>query len=158
MIEKGEAIMNYEEIVEILAPCGLNCQKCVAYSKGHVKHAAQKLDSFLGNFDSYAERYSNFYPVFKNYQAFKDMLAYFSEADCKGCREGHCKYPDCQVASCNELKEKVMDYCFQCDSFPCEKHGLHADLERRWRERNLRMREIGVNAYYDESKDVPRYQ
>ena len=32
------------------------------------------------------------------------------------------------------------------------------DLHRRWLEMNNRMREIGVEAYYDETKDLPRYR
>lgn len=34
--------------------------------------------------------------------------------------------------------------------------GLH--LFRRWIEMNNRMKEIGVDAYYEETKDPPRYR
>ena len=51
-----------------------------------------------------------------------------------------------------------MDFCFQCDEFPCHKANFDRHLERRWRQMNERMGEIGVEAYYEESKDLPRYR
>jgi len=44
-----------------------NCGKCQAYSDGDIKKNAMELRQLLGSFDGYAERLSNFLPVFKNY-------------------------------------------------------------------------------------------
>jgi hypothetical protein len=147
--------MKYEEILNDLAPCGLSCRKCFAYTKGGICSHSRALRKALGNFDVYAERFSEFLPEFKNYPRFKAMLAYFEHADCKGCRNGTCKWPNCGVVSC--YREKGVDFCFQCDEFPCEKSNFDAHLKRRWIQMNQRMKEIGVEGYYAETRDAPRY-
>ena len=148
--------MEYSVILELLAPCGLNCGKCQAYSAGEIKHHAAELKRLLGSFDRYAERFSSFQPVFKNYPAFRELLSQFSEANCKGCRQGDCKYPNCGVAACS--KQKGVDFCFQCSEFPCEKTNFDPNLHERWITMNRRMKEIGVEAYFEKTKDEPRYR
>ena len=101
-------------------------------------------------------RFSSFLPVFENYPQFEELLAFFTEADCDGCRSGQCKYPNCGVMKC--FTEKGVDFCFQCDEFPCEKTNFDPDLKRRWIEMNTRMKEIGIKAYYEETRDVCRYR
>jgi hypothetical protein len=148
--------MRYDDILKTLAPCGLNCTKCQAYSKGEIKKHAMELKRLLGSFDTYAERFSKFLPVFKNYPAFKELLNQFGEANCKGCRQGDCKYPNCGVASC--YKQKGVDFCFQCNEFPCDKTNFDPNLRTRWLAMNKRMKEIGVDAYFEETKDQSRYR
>ncbi len=148
--------MQYDDILNVLAPCGLNCQKCFAYSGGEIGMVSQRLQELLGFFDRYAERFSTFLPAFTNYPAFKELLAYLAEADCDGCRKGGRLWPDCAVASC--ARQKGVDFCSQCEEFPCNKTNFDADLERRWIQMNKRMKEIGVESYYQETKDIPRYR
>jgi hypothetical protein len=147
--------MEYKEILKIIAPCGLNCYKCFAYKDGAIRKTSIKLQSLLGSFDIYAERFSSFLPIFKKYPSFKDLLIYLTEENCLGCRQGSCLYPDCGVRDC--YKTKNIDFCFQCDLFPCQKTNFDAHLERRWRQINNRMKEIGIEAYYQETKNIPRY-
>ncbi|HPJ95654.1 MAG TPA: DUF3795 domain-containing protein [Deltaproteobacteria bacterium] len=148
--------MEYQEILNILAPCGLNCRKCMASATGEIKDHSRALKELLGSFDRYAERFSSFLPVFENYPQFKELLAFFTEADCEGCRSGQCKYPNCGVMQC--YQEKGVDFCFQCDEFPCDKTNFDPDLKRRWIEMNTRMQQIGVEAYYAETGDLCRYR
>ena len=129
----------------------------MAYKNGKIQRTSTHLKELLGNFDQYAERYSKSFPVFENYPAFKQMLQFFTEANCEGCRGGHNKYPTCGVATCEKIESGQVDYCFECEDFPCDRPGFHPDLDRRWRERNNRMKEVGVEAYYEESKKEPRY-
>lgn len=147
--------MKYEDILKILAPCGLNCAKCQSYSEGEIKKHAVELKRLLGSFDRYAERFSGFLPVFRNYPAFKELLGQFAQANCRGCRKGDCKYPNCGVASC--YKQNKVDFCWQCPEFPCGKTNFDPDLRDRWLNMNSRMKEIGVEAYFEETKDSPRY-
>ncbi|WP_319521114.1 DUF3795 domain-containing protein [uncultured Desulfosarcina sp.] len=147
--------MNYSEILDFLAPCGSSCRKCFAFAKGDIAFHSTKLQELVGHFDVYAERFSTFLPVFTHYPQFKEMLAYFADPDCKGCRQGTCKYPNCGVVDCYE--GKGVDFCFQCDDFPCNKTNFDPHLEKRWRQMNMRMKEIGVEAYYEETKDLCRY-
>jgi len=93
IIKNKEDKMRYRDILKVLAPCGLNCYKCFAYKDGEIRKVSLKLKELMGSFDKYAERFSKFLPVFENYPAFKELLIYLTEGDCKGCREGTCKYP-----------------------------------------------------------------
>lgn len=148
--------MEYKDILDILAPCGLNCRKCFAYSEGEIRMLSTKLQELLGSFDGYAERFSAFLPVFKNYPSFKELLAYFTQGDCQGCRKGGGRYPNCGVRTC--YQQKGVDFCFQCDEFPCKKTNFDPDLKRRWIEMNNRLKKIGIEAYFEETKDLPRYR
>jgi hypothetical protein len=147
--------MTYKEIVGMLAPCGLNCVKCMAFVSGDIKKNATELKRLLGAFDTYAQRFSRFNPVFENYPAFKNLLEHFAQASCKGCRSGDCWYPNCGVAPC--CKQKGIDFCFQCDEFPCEKSNFDLNLKERWIRMNNLMKQKGVEAYFQGSKDLPRY-
>ena len=149
--------MDYNQVREILAPCGLNCKKCVAYKDGHIAKTSKDLVELLGNFQSYAERYARFYPEYQNFDGFNTLLQYLADPKCGGCRDGHCLYTSCEVASCDKIESGTHDYCFECVDFPCDNPQFHPDLKRRWIERNKRMDEIGVMEYYDESKLEPRY-
>jgi len=148
--------MEYEEILNDLAPCGLSCRKCFANTKGEIGRRSNELQKLLGNFDVYAERFSAFLPEFKNYPEFKEMLGYLAQGDCKGCREGACKLPDCGVHAC--YREKGIDFCFQCHEFPCERTNFDPHLQERWIQMNNRMKEIGVEGYYEETRDQSRYR
>ena len=147
--------MKYSEILEVLAPCGLNCTKCMAFTNGDIKRNARELKRLLGAFDNYAQRFSRFAPVFENYPSFKKLLEYFVQADCKGCRHGDCVYPNCGVVSC--YKTKGVDFCFQCDEFPCEKTNFDPNLKERWIKMNNLMKQRGVEAYFEEAKNLARY-
>lgn len=147
--------MDYAEILEHLAPCGLSCKKCFAYTKGDIGLHSQELQKLLGNFDIYAERFSAFIPAFKDYPSFKNMLAFFAEPDCEGCRKGTCKYPNCGVVDCH--RERGVDYCFQCEEFPCDRTNFDPHLQKRWIKMNSRMKKIGIAGYWEETKDVCRY-
>jgi hypothetical protein len=149
-------IMEYNEILEILAPCGLNCVKCLAYKHGEIKAVSGRLITLLGSFDLYAQRFSSFQTVFKGYPQFKELLEHFSKADCSGCRSGTCRYPGCIVLECT--LGKGVDFCFQCNEFPCDKITFDPDLKRRWMEMNERMKDVGLKAYYEETKDLSRYR
>ena len=148
--------MKYKEILDILAPCGLNCHKCFANSNGEIRKNSIKLQELLGSFDRYAERFSIFLPVFKNYPSFKELLIYLTQENCNGCRKGSCLYPDCGVRDC--YKSKGVDFCFQCDEFPCEKTNFDSDLKGRWIQMNNQMKEIGIKSFYQKTKDLPRYR
>ena len=149
--------MNYDEILDILAPCGLSCKKCIFNLDGEIQLHSKKLKELLGSFDNYAKRFSKFLPLFNNYPQFKELLELFVNADCKGCRNQSCSiYPNCGVIDC--YKKKGVDFCFQCDGFPCEKTNFDPDLKRRWILINERMREIGVETYCEESMKFPRYR
>lgn len=152
---KEKSHMDYSEILEFLAPCGLNCNKCFAYIKGGIGFHSKELKKWLGSFEKYSEGASTVWPEFKNYTQFYTLLNFLTGPECKGCRQGDCKHPDCGVIKC--YKKKGVDFCFQCDEFPCDKSKFDSGLKERWLKANNRMKEIGVVAFYEETKDSSRY-
>lgn len=148
--------MEYGEILRRLAPCGLSCAKCYAFRDGAVGRHARDLGESLGNFDIYAQRFSAFVPQFEDYPAFRRLLGYLAESGCAGCRQGQCIWPNCGVKTC--FRGKGVDFCFQCDEFPCAKTNFDAHLEKRWIAMNRRMAEVGVEKFFLETNDQPRYR
>jgi hypothetical protein len=95
-------------------------------------------------------------PVFKKYSDFKELLNYFSSVECKGCRNENCKlFKDCKVREC--YKEKKVDFCYQCNDFPCNKTGFDQHLYKRFVEINLKIKSIGIENFFGEIKYKPRY-
>ena len=145
-----------KDILKDLAPCGLSCRKCFAFREGEIGKHSRALKDLLGNFDIYAKRFSAFLPPFEDYAAFKRLLDYLSSPDCEGCRNGTCKWPDCGVQAC--YREKGVDFCFQCDEFPCNRTNFDAHLKKRWIHMQEQMKAMGIDAYHDETKDRSRYK
>ena len=150
--------MDYEFIKSRLSPCGLHCGKCFAFADGEIAFLSKRLKDSLGNFDIYAERFVSLLnePVFSKYSDFKAFLSHLSEPKCKGCRKEKCVlFRSCKVRECSEKRN--VDFCFQCSDFPCNDSGLDEHLYKRSVGINQKMKEIGVEAYYDEIKDMLRY-
>ena len=148
---------NSMDVKERLAPCCLHCGKCFAFKDGEIHVAAVQLKKYLGNFEPYARRFTvQLDPVFKKYPEFKELLEYLAESECGGCRKEKCKfYKNCKVRAC--ASENQVDFCCECEEFPCQKTGLDDNLYKRHVSINQRIREIGAQAYYEEIKDTPRY-
>lgn len=150
--------MTYEQIKASIAPCGLNCEKCFAHVDGDIRRYSLKLKEKLGNFDIYAKRYETLLDdsIFKKYPDFKEMLDYFASKNCRGCRNEQCKlFKNCGVRSCHQ--EKQVDYCFQCDEFPCKNTNFDERLYKVWVLINEKTEKTGIDQYYEESKIRPRY-
>jgi len=139
-----------------IAPCGLSCGQCVAYADGPVRSAAGDLAAGLGdNFAPYAARFEPMNPVFKEYEGFRQLLDFLAGGTCTGCRKEGCLFQACKVPGC--AAEHQVDYCFQCAEFPCERHGMPGPLADRWRANNVKMAEIGLEAWYAGCCKRPRY-
>lgn len=67
-----------------IAPCGLHCGKCFAFSDGEISYHSNELKRSLGNFDVYAQRFVDLLdePVFAKYPDFKEFLNHLSVATC----------------------------------------------------------------------------
>lgn len=139
-------------------PCGLLCEKCFAFDNGPIKVHAEKLKESLGAFDKYAERFTTMLdePVFSKYPQFKEFLDLLCSSGCKGCRKQEChQFKGCRIKLC--YKEKEVEYCFQCNDFPCDHTGFDENLKMRWIKINNKIRNMGLENYYAEIKDKPRY-
>ncbi len=84
------------------------------------------------------------------------------KACCEGCRpsKGHCKAlkPDtqCKIYQC--ITEKKIDYCFECDDFPCSR--LHPYADKAQYPQNTKMyqlcmiKKLGVEKWANEEAET----
>jgi hypothetical protein len=148
--------LTYEETLNRLAPCGLDCHRCVMSGEGVIKRSATELAAALEGFENMALRAVARVPVLEHYSQFAEVLALLAGASCTGCRSGGANFPFCAARTC--FKEQGVDYCFQCGEYPCGRNDYPEDFEERWRANNDRMREVGIEQYYRESLLEPRYR
>jgi len=147
--------MEYSQVVQKIAPCGLDCSRCADYQTGEIKELSIRLSKLLKGYERVAKIKSKINPAFEGYSKFEEVMKVFAEASCGGCRSDNEKCPiNCHAKICH--KEKKVDFCFQCNEFPCEKQTDERIIER-WIKKNKRMKEIGVIEFYCEQSKLPRY-
>ena len=146
----------YQETLGRLAPCGIDCHRCVMCADGVVQRAAADLSEAVRGFEGMAARMADRVPALAAYDRFKDVLDLFAEAGCTGCRAGGSTLTFCAARSC--FKEQGVDYCFQCVLYPCDRNDYPEMFAARWRAANDRMREVGVEQFYVESLQKSRYE
>lgn len=145
-----------DDVVSRLAPCGLHCGACLAFTGGPVQTQARGILDALGpNFAPYAERFKAVDPIFGDHPAFARFLEYLAQGKCTGCRGTGCLFEACRVPEC--ARKNQVDFCFQCPDFPCEVHGLPPRLADIWLKNNERMKTEGVRKFYYWIKRKPRY-
>jgi Protein of unknown function (DUF3795) len=145
----------YRDILERLAPCGMDCERCVRYEHGRIRRLAAELAAALEGFETMAPRVADHAPALQEYGRFVEVLDFLAGGDCAGCRAGGSQLPFCATRNC--FREMGVDFCFECSEYPCERNNYPENLDRRWRERNDRMRQVGVEQSYLESLEEPRY-
>jgi len=148
-------IMDRHEIVDRLAPCGLDCRRCAVFAEGAVKQLATSLQAELAGFEKIAAKLAGKDPVLAHYREFLEVLGRLTEGSCVGCRRGGATLPFCAARTC--YREKQVDFCFECDEFPCKRNSFPANLEERWLAYNHRMKAIGVERFFEEQLAKPRY-
>ena len=147
--------VTYEQVVERLAPCGIDCERCVMFARGRVNGHASALVEALEGFENMAPRLVDRIPALAGYSSFSEILRLFASASCTGCRNGGSALPFCAARTC--FRDQGVDFCFQCPEYPCQRNDYPTNLVERWRDVNDRMREVGVERYYEESLQKPRY-
>jgi hypothetical protein len=147
--------VTYDIVLGRLAPCGLDCTRCVAYVDGDVKRLATELGEALVGYEKMAARMAGFVPALAHYGEFADVLAFLKNGSCTGCRAGGSTAPFCAARTC--FREKGVDFCFQCDEFPCTRNQYPDSLRERWLAYGRRMQEIGAEAFCEEQLAKPRY-
>jgi len=147
--------MEYEEAVRRLAPCGLDCSRCADYASGEIQKLSVRLVELLNGYLRVAGEKEAIKPVFTGYPQFEEVLKSFAQAAYSGCRGNNVLCPiECVAGICT--KEKGVDFCFQCGEFPCSKK-IDTQIQERWLNFNRRMKEIGVEEFYQEQSRLPRY-
>ena len=122
---------------KIVAPCGIDCFNCELYEENLNEEFITGLSERI--------------------KVPKELLT------CKGCSEGNiCTLLKLRGKSCKTLdcvKEKGVNYCFECDTFPCEYLMPLADGAEKFPQNiklyNLcRMKRIGIDAWMEEVGDI----
>lgn len=145
-------------IKDTIAPCGLCCETCFAHVDGDIRKYSLKLKEKLGNFHINAQRFETLLgdPIFKKYSDFKEMLDYLASENCRGCRSEQCKiFKNCGVRPCHQ--EQGVDFCYQCEAFPCERTNFDESLYNAWVAVNEIIRKKGIEAYCEKARNRPRY-
>jgi len=84
------------------------------------------------------------------------MLDYFASEHCKGCRNEQCRmFKTCGVRGCHQ--EKEMDFCYQCEEFPCDKTNFDENLYKSWVLINEKIKKTDIEQYYEKTRTRPRY-
>lgn len=145
-----------EQIKKHIAPCGLNCGKCLAYGGGEIQRLCSELAEMIGpSFQAYADRLAPMFPVLGEYRAFREVLDALAAGSCGNCRSQGCIFKACRVPACS--RDHGVDFCFECTEFPCETHGMPEGIAERWQKNNEIMRDQGLEAFYELSCQAPRY-
>jgi hypothetical protein len=147
--------MEYEQVLASLAPCGLDCSRCAGFKDGGIARLSRELLDQLGNYQRVAAIRAKFDPLYASYDKFEAILKELAAASCGGCRGENnlCGVP-CRAKDCH--REKAVDFCFQCGEFPCDQQNA-IPIGERWLKMNQRMKEIGVEPFYEEQSKLPRY-
>jgi hypothetical protein len=144
------------ELLRLVAPCGLYCGGCLAFSGGAIRSHARALRDLLGpNFSAYAPRMTGMNPALGHYDDFANLLEFLSKGSCLGCRGGGCLMGNCGVRECALKREQ--DFCGLCPDFPCENSGLPEGLVERWRKNGMILRDRGPAAFLELVRMRPRY-
>ncbi|HWP98759.1 MAG TPA: DUF3795 domain-containing protein [Syntrophomonadaceae bacterium] len=147
--------MEYKEVVSRLAPCGLDCSRCADYADGEIHQLSARLSELLKGYLRVARVRADINPILTYYPQFEEILKSLAQAACSGCRGNNVLCPiECVASQCT--REKGVDFCFQCGEFPCSKQ-IDPHTQERWLKYNRRMKEIGVEQFYDEQSRRPRY-
>ena len=144
-----------DELRDKLSVCGLDCARCADYENGEIRILSARLADLLRGYERVAGLKSMKNPQFNNYPIFLEFLKHFTQASCGGCRSENLRCPiECHAKTCPQ--QKGIDFCFECNDYPCD-NQFEGKTRERWLERNNRMKETGVDSYYLEQSNLPRY-
>lgn len=92
-------------MINQVAPCGIDCLNCELYEANNNTTVWARLAAMTSRSED--------------------------EIKCKGCRlQGGCTIQtDCETLAC--VQEKGIDFCYQCDDFPCSRLQPAADSAER---------------------------
>ncbi len=124
---------------KIVAPCGIDCFNCEVYEDNLTEEAKTGIS--------------------ERTKIPKEKIS------CKGCIDGNqCSFIEIQGKKCKTLeciKDKGVDYCFQCNDFPCSFLMPLADGASKFPQNiklyNLcQMKKIGVEAWSEQANEIRR--
>jgi len=128
----------------------------VSCATGTVRKAAEGLTANLAGFAAKAPLFAAQEPALAHWDHFEAILAFLQKGSCTGCRNpGASCNAACNVKDC--VRDKGVDFCFQCPDYPCQEHGLFPPLVAKWRVAQDYMKANGADAWWHEQSTRPRY-
>jgi len=120
------------DLRKVTAPCGIDCFNCEVYHSNITTEIAERLAKAFG-FDP-------------------------ENAPCPGCREaGGCRlhWDNCETLDC--VKERGVEFCYECPDFPCSRLLPCAEAAERYPHNlkafNLaRIKSVGFEQWAEEAK------
>lgn len=158
--------MDRDQLLQYVAPCALLCYSCPGLKDGAISQCASRLCGYFEGYYDFndANLPEKYRPWLDEFAAFERRLERFTQSTCPGCRSnpkpGAGCIEGCVVPSC--VKEKGIDYCGECNDFPCEKARsffarINDVIGKDWENGSRRIGEIGIDAYFEERKDRSHY-
>ncbi|MDF2543870.1 MAG: hypothetical protein K0S47_3588 [Herbinix sp.] len=158
--------MDKQTLLHYVAPCSLFCYTCPALKDGAIAETASKLCTYFeGYYDFNDENIPEQYRSWLNeFEVFYKILNGYTKSKCPGCRNNPSSsngcIEGCVVPSC--VKEHGIDFCAECSDFPCQKGKdffitINNTIRRDWELGSNRIKEIGIERYFNEKKDVSHY-
>lgn len=160
-------IKSYEkkesELLDSIAPCSMLCKTCTGCKQGSISYHAKELLKLLEGYEEFLEK--NLKPAYRHklgeYQLFHKKLQKYANPKCDGCRVGGhrgCSIENCFILECTQAHN--VDFCAFCKDFPCDKVNekvFDQSILEKWLRGNQKIKEIGIEKYYEEKKEEPHY-
>ncbi len=138
--------MKTTEKLNPVAPCGLHCGICTMYRAYH--------DQNLDLWEDTPRNFRRQLGLFRRELGLGEKID-FKDIACEGCRSStlfsYCA--ECSIRKC-VLEEKGLEWCYQCESFPCQ---MLRDFQSYWRMpivENLReIQKIGLDRWLEQEEE-----
>lgn len=151
--------MEKDEILKNVAPCSLMCYTCSAYNNGVICEASNNLLKYLNGIKEFYK--SHMLDAVESYANFESVLNMFCAGPCSGCRSTEhnvCSIKGCFLLVCT--KEHGVDFCGECNEFPCERTRtlFEDEVYEQWLNGNQQIKENGINYFWENNSAKPHYE
>lgn len=151
------------DILNAVAPCSMFCSTCTGCKYGEISYHSKELLRLLEGHKEFLDKNlkKEHRHKLEEYLVFEKKLKKLANPKCNGCRTGGangCSIKGCFINKC--VLEHNVNYCGECDLFPCEKVNkkvFSENIIKKWLDGNKRIKEVGIEKYYEEGKDIPHY-
>lgn len=162
MVDEVKQKVN-EKILNSIAPCSMFCSTCTGCKYGKISYHAKELLRLLNGHEEFLDKNLKEKYRYKldEFKIFSKKLKKYAYPKCPGCRDKRangCSIKGCIIPDC--IKDHNVHFCGECPEFPCnkinEKIYKKTTIEK-WLNGNLKIKEYGVEKYYEENKDISHY-
>lgn len=152
-----------KKIVNAVAPCSMFCSTCTGCIYGDIALHAKELLRLLEGHEEFLDKNlkSEYRDRLDEFRIFQKRIKKFANPKCGGCRNGGasgCSIKGCIILECVKLHN--VNYCGECKEFPCNKvkeSGFKEKTLQKWLDGSNKIKELGIEKYYEEFKDIPHY-